>query len=162
MAGELMGSTMGLSFATQFDPMSQGRSSAVSQVLSLLTVLLALSMNLHLLLLEVLIESFYTLPIAWSSGDAHIFKALAFLGGQMFSIAVQLSLPVVTALLIANMALGVLTRAAPQLNIFSIGFPITLFTGIVMIGLTLPYWSEPILRFLREGIRMIQGLTQVS
>jgi flagellar biosynthesis protein FliR len=160
MAGELIGSTMGLSFATQFDPMSQGRSSAVSQLLSMLTVLLALSANLHLLFLEVLIQSFHSLPIGLDSVDRRLFQQIAIWGGHMFAIGVQLSLPVVTALLIVNMALGVLTRSAPQLNLFSIGFPVTLGVGIVMIGLCLPYWSEPILKMLREGIQMIQTLTR--
>jgi len=160
MAGELIGSTMGLSFATQFDPMSQGRSSAVSQLLSMLTVLLTLSANLHLLFLEVLIQSFQSLPVALESMDKGFFKQLALWGAHMFAIGVQLSLPVVTALLIVNMALGVLTRAAPQLNLFSIGFPLTLSTGIVMIGLCLPYWNEPILKLLREGIQMIQTITR--
>lgn len=159
MAGELIGSTMGLSFASQFDPLSQGRSSAVSQLLSMLTVLLALSANLHLLFLEVLVQSFDTLPIGLESMDRNLYKQIAFWGANMFAIGVQLSLPVVTALLIVNMALGVLTRAAPQLNLFSIGFPVTLSAGILMVGLSLPYWTEPILKMLRGGIQFIQSIS---
>jgi flagellar biosynthetic protein FliR len=65
---------------------------------------------------------------------------------------VQLSLPIVAALLITNVALGILTRAAPQLNLFGIGFPITLGVGLLVIAMTLPYLGTPIQNLFLEGI----------
>jgi flagellar biosynthetic protein FliR len=70
-------------------------------------------------------------------------------------------MPVVTALLITNMALGVLTRAAPQLNLFGIGFPLTLVVGYSMIYLILPYLTTPMLNILNESMQMLRQITRV-
>ncbi len=153
MAGEIIGMTMGLGFATFYDPQSASHSSAISQFLSLLMLMLYLAANFHLMLISVLVDSFTTMPI----GSGAIFgnlEQLAVWGGRIFSAGVQLSLPIVAALLINNIALGVLTRAAPQLNIFGIGFPIAIGVGFIMIALTLPYLAVPIERLLQEGISM--------
>jgi flagellar biosynthetic protein FliR len=159
LAGELMGMTMGLGFATFFDPSSQGHSSAISQLLSLLLLLLLLATNLHLLLIDTLVDSFATLPITPEPLSRGGFRQLSYWGGRLFGLGLQLAMPVVTALLITNMALGVLTRAAPQLNLFGIGFPVTLTAGYLMIALTLPYWSEPMLEALREGLVVVRDIT---
>ena len=158
LAGEMIGMTMGLGFATFFDPQSKGRSSVVSQFLNLLALLLFLAADFHLLLLESLVQSFRTLPIDINVLHGSSFRQLALWGGAIFSIGVQISLPVVTALLITNLALGVLTRAAPQLNLFGVGFPGTMTLGYVMLGLCLPYWTTPILRLLQSGLEMIRQL----
>ena len=152
MAGEISSLTMGLGFATFFDPQSQGRSSAVSQFMALLAISVFLAANVHLLLISTLVDSFNTLPIVampWGTGG---FQQLAIWAGRIFSAGVQLSLPIVAALLIVNIALGVLTRAAPQLNIFGIGFPITLSIGLILLALVLPYLGIPMQRLLHEGI----------
>ncbi len=158
MAGELMGMTMGLGFATFFDPQSKGRSSVVSQFLSLLTLLLFMATDFHLLMIESLVQSFHTLPIELNALHRGSLGQIAYWGASIFSTGVQIALPVVTALLFANMALGVLTRAAPQLNLFGIGFPITMTVGYVMLGLCLPYWATPILKLLQAALEMIRRL----
>lgn len=160
MAGEIIGMTMGLGFATFFDPASQGRSSAISQLLSLLLLMLMISSDLHLLLIEVLADSFTTLPIATEPLQPEGWRQLAYWGAHLFSLGIQLAMPVVTALLIVNMALGVLTRAAPQLNLFGIGFPVTLSIGLLLIGISMPYWTEPMSMALREGIELVRALAQ--
>ncbi|MHB1333563.1 MAG: flagellar biosynthetic protein FliR [Sulfuriferula sp.] len=154
MAGAITGMTMGLSFASFFDPQSQGQSNFVSQFLSILATLAFLALNGHLLLLAVLAHSFTTLPISTSPMNGQVFKQIADWGGMIFSAGVQLSLPMVAALLITNIALGILTRAAPQLNLFGIGFPITLTIGFVVIGLALPYLATPLQHLLQQGIEM--------
>ncbi len=158
LAGELVGMTMGLGFATFFDPQSKGRSSVISQFLSLLALLLFLAADFHLLLIETLVQSFRTLPIEVNALHWSSIRNIAFWGGHIFSIGVQISLPVVTALLITNLALGILTRAAPQLNLFGIGFPVTMSVGFLMLGLCLPYWSTPIMRLLQSGLDLIRSL----
>ncbi len=158
LAGELVGMTMGLGFATFFDPQSKGRSSVISQFLSLLALLLFLSADFHLLLIEILVQSFRTLPIELNVMHWSSIRQIAFWGAYVFSIGVQLSLPVVTALLITNIVLGVLTRAAPQLNLFGIGFPITMTVGFLMLGLCLPYWSTPLLRMLQGGLELVRQI----
>ena len=156
MAGEITGLTMGLGFATFFDPQSQGRSSAVSQFLALLAITVFVGANMHLQVLSALVESFSTMPIAASPSGTHGFQQLASFGGRVFGAGVQLSLPIVAALLIVNIALGILTRAAPQLNLFGIGFPITLTIGFVLMALILPYLAAPMQRLFEEGIEMMR------
>lgn len=161
MAGEISSMTMGLGFATFYDPQTRGQSSVVSQFLSLLTMMIYLASDLHLVLLSTLAQSFTTLPVSEAALSGGGFLQVAGWGGRIFSAGVQLSLPIVAALLITNMALGVLTRAAPQLNLFGIGFPITIAVGFTMISLSLPYLATPLVRLLQEGIGTIQQITTV-
>jgi flagellar biosynthetic protein FliR len=152
MAGEISSLTKGLGFATFFDPTSQGRSSAISQFLSLVATMAFLAVNAHLVLISALVESFSTLPVSAIPVYGGGFKQLADWGGKIFSVGVQLSLPIVAALLITNVALGILTRAAPQLNLFGIGFPITLGVGLLVVAMTLPYLGMPIQNLFLDGI----------
>ncbi|MDC8759318.1 flagellar biosynthetic protein FliR [Janthinobacterium fluminis] len=158
MAGEISSLTMGLGFATFFDPLTKGRSSAISQFLALLATMMFLAVNAHLVLLAALAESFVSLPISAGPVSGAGFKALADWGGKIFSSGVQISLPIVAALLITNVALGILTRAAPQLNLFGIGFPITLGIGMLVIAMSLPYLATPLQNLLLEGIETSRKL----
>jgi len=158
MAGEISSLTMGLGFASFFDPMSQGRSSAVSQFLVWVMTLAVMAVNGHLILLEAVAESFYTLPVAAISFHNDGFWDLALWGSKVFTAGLQLSLPVVAALLITNVALGILTRAAPQLNLFGIGFPITLGVGFLTMTMILPYMNMPIQVLLNEGLEKARQL----
>lgn len=152
MAGEVASLTMGLGFASVFDPQTRGRSSAVSQFLALVATMAFLAVNGHLILLEVLAESFISLPVSATPVSASAPYELVKWGGAIFSVGLQLSLPIVAALLITNVALGILTRAAPQLNIFGIGFPISLGVGILLVSITLPYLSTPLQNLFNQGI----------
>ncbi|NRR30065.1 flagellar biosynthetic protein FliR [Oxalobacteraceae bacterium] len=152
MAGEIGSLTMGLGFATFFDPNTQGRSSAISQFLALIATMAFLSVNAHLVLLSVLVESFSSLPVSAQPINAGGFKQLADWGARIFGTGVQLSLPIVAALLLTNVALGILTRAAPQLNLFGIGFPITLGVGLLVIAMSMPYMATPLQKLFLDGI----------
>ena len=152
MAGEISSLTMGLGFASVYDPQTRGRSSAVSQFLALIATMAFLAVNAHLVLLEALAESFYTLPISATPMSSAAPYELVNWGGHIFAAGLQLSLPIVAALLITNIALGILTRAAPQLNIFGIGFPVSLGVGLLVISLTLPYLSLPIQNLVNQGV----------
>lgn len=159
MAGEITGMTMGLGFASFFDPQTRARSSAISQFLALLTLMIYLATNLHLVVLSTLAQTFELLPISSSFVSAGGMLEVVKWGGRIFSAGVQLSLPIVAALLITNIALGILTRAAPQLNIFGIGFPITIGVGFIMIGIVLPYLMNPIINLMQEGIDAMGRIT---
>lgn len=152
LAGEVSGMTMGLGFAAFFDPMTQGESMALNTFLTLLAALVFLAIDGHLLLLATLVRSFDDLPIGGAAPGPVAFWRIAQWGGHVFSAGVQLSLPIVAALLITNIALGILTRAAPQLNLFGIGFPLTLTVGIVMVALVLPTMATPMVRLLEQGL----------
>lgn len=139
VAGELIGLQMGLGFATFFDPNSGGQTPVIAEFLGLLTALIFLSLNGHLLALTVLAESFTLLPVSATPIHAAAFSSLMTWSATLFSTGVLLALPLITALLIANIALGVLARIAQQLNLFAVGFPVTLALGFLVLLLTLPY-----------------------
>jgi flagellar biosynthesis protein FliR len=160
MAGEISSLTMGLGFATFFDPQSQGRSSAVSQFLALLATLAFLAVNAHLALLSALAESFVTLPISASPVDGAGLRQMAGWGAKIFSSGMQIALPIVAALLLTTIALGILTRAAPQLNLFGIGFPVTLGVGLLVLSMTLPYLAGPLQNLFLQGIETSRLLTR--
>ena len=151
-AGEIASMTMGLGFAMFFDPNSRGRSSAVGQFLALVATMAFLAVNAHLVLLAALAESFVTLPIASTPFSGNAPLEMARWGGRIFSAGLQLSLPIIAALLVTNVALGILTRAAPQLNIFGIGFPVTLGVGFLTLSLVMPYLGMPIVNLFNQGI----------
>jgi flagellar biosynthetic protein FliR len=151
-AGELASSSMGFSFASFFDPTTQGRSAAISQFLSMVATMAFLAVNAHLVLLAALSESFVSLPISSTPLSSTAPLELARLGSRIFSAGLQIALPIIAALLITNVALGILTRAAPQLNIFGIGFPITLGVGMLTLSVALPYLNTPVQNLFNEGI----------
>jgi flagellar biosynthetic protein FliR len=162
MAGEVSSLTMGLGFASFFDPNTAGRSSAVSQMLTLIATMAFLAMNGHLVLLEALAESFITMPISATPMSSGAPLELARWGGRIFSTGLQLSLPIVAALLLTNVALGILTRAAPQLNLFGVGFPVTLTVGFLIIATTLPYLNMPMQNWFNQGIEATRSLGRTA
>jgi flagellar biosynthetic protein FliR len=124
----------------------------------LLTTLIFLTSNAHLALLSALIESFKTIPISTTLQSGFNVHKLVIWGEQIFITGLRLALPIVAALLVINVALGILTRAAPQLNLFGIGFPITIGVGFLMVGLILPYLLLPIENLFQQGLETIQSL----
>lgn len=158
MAGTAVGMTMGLGFATFYDPQTRGQSSAISQYFALLVLTLYVAANFHLLMLSVLAESFRTLPVAGTPMGKDGFFLIVKWGGMIFAYGLQLALPILAALLVANITLGILTRAAPQLNLFGIGFPVTIATGFVMIALMLVYMEPPLEQLFIEVFGLIRRL----
>lgn len=152
MAGELAGMQMGLGFASFFDPLNASFSPVVAQFLGIIAALAFLGMDGHLYILAALAESFHTFPISSAVPSAVALHTLAAWGGSMFMYALQISMPLIGALLITNLALGILTRSAPQLNIFAIGFPITLAVGFAALALSLPYMAPLLDHLTHDGL----------
>lgn len=144
LAGEFIGLQMGLGFATFYDPLSSAQTPVISEFMSLLSLLTFLSLNGHLLYIGTLVQSFSAIPVGPPPLGHGSWLNLAELGGRIFSTGLLLALPIIVALLITNLALAVLTRAAPQLNIFSLGFPLTLTGGFVGIAISLNYLAVPL------------------
>jgi len=142
MAGYLIAMVMGLGFATFFDPQTHGQNTAISQFLLIIGMLVFLSLDGHLIFITTLAQSFVTMPMALDGPGIDALK-IAQWGEMVFSAGLLLALPVIAALLVTNMALGVLTRSAPQLNLFGIGFPITICIGFVVLALSLPNMLKP-------------------
>ena len=137
LAGQMIAMQMGLGFASMVDPTNGVSVAVVSQFYVILVTLLFLSFNGHLVTIEVLTESFRFLPIEGGVLSSSAAYSLAVSGLWMFVSAFLLALPAVSAILIVNFAFGVMTRAAPQLNIFSLGFPFTLIFGIFILWVAL-------------------------
>lgn len=137
-AGEAIGLQMGLSFASFFDASSGGQTVVVSRFLNLLAVLLFLAFDGHLHLIALLARSFEWVPVGAPVLAAAGWLALVRAAGEIFATGLMLGLPLVTALLILNLAMGILNRSSPQFSIFAIGFPLTLLAGILMLSLMVP------------------------
>jgi len=152
LAGQVIGMTMGLGFGAFFDPQTQGQTTALNQFLVLLAMLIFLSLDGHLMIVTAVAESFVTMPITIDGGSIDPMKVVLW-GETIFSAGLLLAMPVIAALLITNMALGILTRSAPQLNLFGIGFPVTLSIGFVVLALSLPSMLKPIENFIEQGKR---------
>jgi len=136
-AGQTISMTMGLGFATLVDPQRGASVPVLGQLFLIMGTLAYLAINGHLLLLGALANSFQTLPIGSTNFDKNFLAAVATWGTRIFETGLLIALPAVVALVIVNAALGVVTRAAPQLNLFGIGFTITLICGffVLMVGL---------------------------
>jgi flagellar biosynthetic protein FliR len=154
MAGSLAGLMMGLGFATFYDPQNSAQVAVVGQFMGLIAILMFFAINGHLMVIAALVESFNVLPISAKPFAAGGFQALALAGGQIFVIGLLLSLPVLAALLIVNVAMGVMSRAAPQLNLFAVGFPLTLTAGFAVLLMALPYFAPHFIRLYEEGVAM--------
>lgn len=157
IAGQLIGMSMGLGFATFFDPQTQGQSTAISQFLTLLLMLVFLSLDGHLMMITALVNSFVSMPIVVDGAGISPMK-IAMWGETIFSTGVLLALPAVAALLITNMALGILTRTAPQLNLFGIGFPVTLSIGFLVLALALQGMLMPMKQMVQDSIEYMQEI----
>lgn len=136
VAGQIIAMQMGLGFASMVDPANGVSVPVLGQFMLMLVTLLFLAINGHLVVLEVLAESFVTLPPGQGLMVQHYWELAGKLS-WVIGAGLLLTLPAVTALLVINLAFGVMTRAAPQLNIFSIGFPLTLAMGLVIFWISL-------------------------
>ncbi len=162
VAGELIGLQMGLSFATFFDPVAGGQTPVITQFLSLLTTLFFLAMNGHLLAIYLVAESFTVLPIGSLPFQAISLAALVKAAAMMFSLGVLLALPLITALLVTNLALGVLSRVAPALNLFAVGFPVTLALGFLVLLMSLPYIGAAMEPLFSRGFATLESVVRMA
>jgi flagellar biosynthetic protein FliR len=131
-AGQSISLTMGLGFATLVDPQRGAQVPVLGQMFMIFGTLIYLSINGHLMLLGALAESFHTLPIGAHIGQDFLLSVVLW-GARVFDTGLLIALPAVIALVIVNLALGVVTRAAPQLNLFGIGFTISLLSGFFVL-----------------------------
>ncbi|MCD0506130.1 flagellar biosynthetic protein FliR [Bordetella petrii] len=154
-AGEFVGLQMGLSFASFFDPATGANTAVLSRLFNIVAMLVFLALDGHLLVLAALVRSFDTLPLAEMGLDRNGWGLLAQWGETIFVSGLLLALPLICALLIINLAMGILNRAAPQLSVFAVGFPVSLIAGMVLLMVVLPQ-SAPFLEGLfRDGLRVM-------
>lgn len=160
MGGQLLANSMGLSFAFNVDPMRGTGTPALGQLYALLVMLTFLALDGHLAMIEMLVDGFRTLPIGTTGLSNETLWTLVSWGTQIFAGALAVALPGITALLIVNIAFGVMSRAAPSLNLFAVGFPITLVFGLVIITVGLPSLQSAFVELLSKAfllLRTVQG-----
>lgn len=137
LGGQILSMQSSLSFATMMDPASGVATPVLGQLLQMATTLIFIGLDGHLLLIQMILASFQSLPIASGMMPVTAWKALADWGQWVFVAGLMMSLSAVLALLLINIALGVMTKVAPQLNVFSLGFAVTLVAGLILCRLLL-------------------------
>ena len=138
MAGMISATTMGLGFASTVDPQNGVQVTVLGQYYLIMATLLFLSVDGHLLLLKVLADSFLAIPLNGGLLSMQVLWNLVIFSAEVFLTALLIALPIMVGVLLVNLGLGVVTRAAPQLNIFAVGFPATMLTGFVLVLLCQP------------------------
>ncbi|AZQ85495.1 flagellar type III secretion system protein FliR [Colwellia sp. Arc7-635] len=150
LAGQIIAMQTGLGFASLVDPASGQNVPAVGQFFLILSSLLFWAMDGHLAYLQFVVTSFDTIPIPATEFSSVKFKEIAEWGGWMFATALSLAIAPLTAMLLINFSFGIMTRAAPQLNIFAIGFPITMCAGLLIMWLTMGnFYSHFVMQWQR-------------
>ena len=157
LAGEVVGFQMGLGFASFFNPALNNQSSAVGRFYGQLAAFLFVVMNGHLIVLMAVIKSFDAFPLDQNFLEALKKMKLYELGTDLFASALWIALPVIGMLMFANLALGIVSRVAPQMNIFAIGFPVTLTVGLIGIAATVPMLDQPMLALMERVIEIFTG-----
>lgn len=152
LAGEVVGFQMGLNFAAFFDPSLNTQSSAVARFFGHMAAFLFVVMNGHLMVMMAVIKSFEAFPVDQNFLVALQQMKLYNLGADLFATGLWIALPMVGMLMFANLALGIISRVAPQMNIYSIGFPITLSVGLIGITATLPMLDQPMMALMERAI----------
>ena len=152
LAGEIIGLQMGLNFASFFDPSTNGQISAVARFFGHMAMLLFVVINGHLLILMAVVKSFDRFPVDGNFLQALGQMRLHELGASLFSSALWIALPMIALLLFVNLTLGIISRVAPQMNIYSVGFPVTLTVGMLGIAATLPLLEQPVLTLMQQAI----------
>ncbi|MET0311180.1 MAG: flagellar biosynthetic protein FliR, partial [Burkholderiaceae bacterium] len=152
IAGEFIGLQMGFSFAGFFDP-NGGTESAVGTWLNTLGMMLFVALNAHLLLIDALVSSFQSFPIGADPFASFALLRIDRLGAEVFRMALSLALPSTVLLIFINLVLGFASRVAPQLSIFSVGFPVTMLAGLAVLAIGTGNLAIP----MEEALRVFLG-----
>lgn len=160
--GQIVAMQMGLGFSLMMDPQNGAQSPVLSQFYIVMVTLIYLSINGHLVLIEVLADSFKTMPIAADGLVAKDFMQVVHWGSNVFAGGLAIALPAIASLLVVNIAFGVMTRSAPQLNIFAIGFPITMLLGFALVMVTLPNVAPKSISLFSDVYHLLQSILRIK
>ncbi len=155
LAGETIGFQMGLGFAAFFDPSMNSQSSAVARFFGHMAALLFVVLNGHLLVVMAVVKSFESFPVQQEPLRALGKLKMHELGAELFSSAFWIALPLIGVLMFVNLALGIVSRVAPQMNIYAIGFPVTLGVGLIGIAATLPLLDRPFVALMERVLSQV-------
>ncbi|MEP6501901.1 MAG: flagellar biosynthetic protein FliR [Betaproteobacteria bacterium] len=155
-AGEVIGLQMGLNFAGFFDPATAQQATATSSFFSTMVAFLFIAMNGHLLVIEAVVQSLVAFPVSPEPfAFLHAVRPETW-GAEIFRLGLWIALPLIAMLLFVNMMLGIIARVAPQISIFSVGFPITLSVGLIGVMFTLPLLQGPFTAALEQMLTLFR------
>ena len=160
-SGQSIALSMGLGFSTMVDPQSGQQVPVLSQFYTIIATLIFVGLDGHLLLIQMLVDSFKTLPIGIDGIDKAGIWIIVKWGSQLFVGGFLLAMPVVASLLLVNIIFGVASRAAPQLQIFAVGFPVTLMLGLLLVWKTLPDQVDQFSGILSETYDLVRHLLRL-
>jgi flagellar biosynthesis protein FliR len=161
LAGEFVGLQMGFGFASLFDIQTGFEVPVMANFFGLVALLLFLALNGHLVLLSVLVKSFVVIPIAVGSGiPADGWRALARAGATLFQMGFWLALPVIAVLLVTHLAVGFVSRVAPQFNIMSLGFSVFMLVGLAAVVVLIPFFVPAVEHVIDAGLALITAATR--
>ncbi len=159
LAGQFMGFQMGFNMASVMDPQTGGQSSVMSQFLYLITVLVFFSVNGHHAFIKAIAYSFKVIPPDGFKGSPALFITLIKASSEMFVIALKIAAPILIALFLANLGLGIVARTVPQVDILMVGFPINIGLGLILLGVTMnslsPFFVALVRRMAEIAIRTL-------
>ena len=158
LGGQVIAMSMGLGFAVFLDRQRGVNIPVVGQLFLMLGMLIFLSLDGHLAIIQLLSDSFRILPMASGGMSMTAVSNLLAWSGQVFVVAVKIALPAVTALLVVNLSFGVTSRAAPTLNLFAVGFPVAMLLGFVVIFLSMGSLTENVSQLLRDVFAILPAL----
>jgi flagellar biosynthetic protein FliR len=158
LGGQVIAMSMGLGFAVFLDQARGVNVPVLGQLFLMLGMLVFLSLDGHLAMIRLVADSFQLLPIAQTSISETALAGLLLWSGQVFVVALKIALPAITALLVVNLSFGVMSRAAPTLNLFAVGFPVAMLLGFVVIFLNMGSLQQNVSQMLDSAFQMLPQL----
>ncbi|NVK39493.1 MAG: flagellar biosynthetic protein FliR [Gammaproteobacteria bacterium] len=157
MSGQMVAMQTGLGMAMMVDPSNGVNVAVVAQWFLIFVNLLFLSLNGHLVAIEIMADSFFTMPVGVGTLSTNTLYEIARIAQWMFSAALVLALPAVSAMLVVNIAFGVMARLAPQLNIFAVGFPVTMMLGLIVLWITFSGYGDKFSGLMTEIFQFMRS-----
>jgi flagellar biosynthetic protein FliR len=161
LGGQVIGMSMGLGFAVFLDRARGVSIPVLGQLFLMLGMLVFLAMEGHLAMIQLLAESFHAWPIAEGGVTVPVITELLLWTGQLFVFALKIALPAITALLVVNLSFGIMSRAAPTLNLFAVGFPVAMLLGFAVIFLNMGVLVDNVSTFLTTSISAVSQLLEM-
>lgn len=158
VAGETIGNAMGLNFAAMVDPSSGQGTQVIGQFLSILATFLLLSMDGHLLLVSFIVQSYESIPPGGAMLSNDVVWRLIEFGGSLLGAGITVALPVGFALVLVQIIMGMLARAAPSLNLFAVGMPVAMMAGLILLAIAAPIMAEGMTAALKAGLDHAQSI----
>jgi flagellar biosynthetic protein FliR len=158
LGGQIIAMSMGLGFAVFLDRTRGVNIPVLGQLFLMLGMLIFLSLDGHLAMIQLVADSFRILPIATGQLSTSAISAVLEWSSQLFVVAVKIALPAITALIVVNLSFGVMSRAAPTLNLFAVGFPVAMLLGFVVIFLNLESLQANVFLFVEQTLTMLPSL----